>query len=105
MDRETRQRLGWVKLYKETRNAGLVCRRCGISRPTLRKWWRRYQEAGEDGLRSRSRRPHHSPNRKVTEDHERWVLELRKERRLGPRRIQHELRRLHSLSLSTSTIH
>ena len=52
MDREIRQRLGWVKLYEETGNAGLVCRRCGISRPTLRKWWRRYQEAGEDGLRS-----------------------------------------------------
>src|SRR5215213_8088475 len=53
-------RLGWVRLYEEVGDAGLVCRRCGISRPTLRKWWRRYQAEGEAGLETRSRRPHHS---------------------------------------------
>jgi hypothetical protein len=31
-------RLRLVRLYEATGNAGLVCRRCGISRPTLRKW-------------------------------------------------------------------
>lgn len=35
----TKARLGWVELYAKTGVAGLVCRRCGISRPTLRKWW------------------------------------------------------------------
>lgn len=30
-------RLGWVELYAQTGDAGLVCQRCGISRPTLRK--------------------------------------------------------------------
>ena len=60
-------RLGWIKLYEELGNAGVVCRRCGISRPTLRKWWRRYQAEGEKGLEARSRRPHSSPNRKVLE--------------------------------------
>ena len=34
---EAKARLGWVKLYQQTGDAGLVCRRCGISRPTLRK--------------------------------------------------------------------
>lgn len=43
MDREVRQRLTWVKYYEQTRDAGLTCRCCGISRPTLRKRWRRYQ--------------------------------------------------------------
>jgi transposase-like protein len=38
----TKARLAWVELYAKTGDAGLVCRRCGISRPTLRKWWRRY---------------------------------------------------------------
>lgn len=38
MDREVKQRLGWVQLYEQTQDAGFVCRRCGISRPTLRKW-------------------------------------------------------------------
>lgn len=54
MDREVKQRLTWVKLYEQTSNAGLVCRRCGISRPTLRKGWWRYQAEGEAGLKSRS---------------------------------------------------
>ena len=42
----------------KTGAAGLVCRRCGISRATLRKWWRRYQADGEAGLVEHSRRPH-----------------------------------------------
>src|SRR3954468_23283665 len=55
MDAPTR--LGWIKLYEEIGNAGVACRRCGISRPTLRKWWRRYQAQGTAGLEEQSRRP------------------------------------------------
>ena len=57
MNREIQQRLVWVKLFEEINDAGLVCRRCGISRPTLRKWWKRYSEQGIDGLSSQSKRP------------------------------------------------
>jgi len=85
-------------------NAGFVCRRCGISRPTLRKWWRRFQECGEQGLLSNNRRPHSSPNSKVTTQHEELILRLRRERKLGPLRIQAELLRLHNLRFSTATI-
>lgn len=42
---DARTKLGWVRLYEEVGNAGVVCRRCGISRSTLRKWWRRYWPA------------------------------------------------------------
>ena len=35
---DARTRLGWVGFCEQGGNAGLVCRRCGISRPTLRKW-------------------------------------------------------------------
>lgn len=62
MDREIQQRFQWVHLYEETGDTGFVCWRCSISRPTLRKWWRRYQEQGIEGLTSQSRRPHNSPN-------------------------------------------
>jgi len=55
MNREEKQWLGWVKMYEQTHDAGLTCKKCGISRPTLRKWWRRYQSQGEGGLKSRSR--------------------------------------------------
>jgi transposase InsO family protein len=105
MEAEVRSRLRWVRLHERTGDAGLVCRRCGISRPTLRKWLRRYQEAGIEGLRSRSRKPCNSPNRKVLAEHEALILQLRKGRQLGARRIQSELRRLHEFSLSLSTIH
>lgn len=104
MDTEIRKRLRWVQLYEELGNAGVVCLKCGISRPTLRKWWQRYQEHGVAGLQEESRRPKTSPNRKVFLEQEKLIAELRN-RQLGHRRIQNELVRLHGLSFSTATIH
>jgi transposase InsO family protein len=98
-------RLGWVRLYEQLGNAGLVCRRCGIARPTLRKWWRRYQAQGEAGLETRSRRPRRSPNRKVFADEEALILRLRRERRLGIKMLRNELARRHGLKLALDTIH
>lgn len=103
-EHDIRARRKWVEMYAATQNAALVCRRCGISAPTLRKWWRRYLAEGEAGLYSRSRRPHHSPRRKLSEEQIGWILAMRRERNLGPRRIQAELLRLHDLKLSTATI-
>jgi transposase InsO family protein len=100
-----RARLGWVRLYEQTGDAGLVCRRCGISRPTLRKWWRRYQAEGEDGLVSRSCRPHRSPRRKVFAREEALILALRRTRKLGIKRLRVELIREHGLRLAPDTIH
>ncbi|WP_372763179.1 IS481 family transposase [Pseudoalteromonas sp.] len=105
MNREIRQRLKWIKLYEETKNAGLVCRRCGISRPTLRKWLSRYKEQGLEGLQEVSRRPHSSPNTKINDQIEEWILSLRSERKLGARRIQNELLREHHFELSLASIH
>ena len=95
MGEEVRRRLTWVRLYQQTRDVGLTCRRCGITPPTLRKWLRRSEEQGEAGLVSQSRRPQHSPKQKVFAQEEDWSIELRRERNLGARRIQQELRRLH----------
>jgi len=102
---DAQARLGWVRLYEQLGQAGLVCRRCGISRPTLRKWWRRYQAEGEAGLEDRSRRPHRSPQRKVFEREETLVLKLRRERKLGIKQLAHELRREHGLRLAPDTVH
>ena len=98
-------RLGWVRLYEQLGNAGVVCRRCGIARPTLRKWWRRCQAQGEAGLEARSRRPRRSPNRKVFADEEALILRLRRERRLGIKMLRNELARRHGLKLALDTIH
>ena len=104
MDDKQRARLGWVKLYEDVKDAGFVCRRCGISRPTLRKWLRRYQEHGESGLRDQSKRPHLSPSRKITEEIEGIILAMRKKRNLGAKRISSELFRLHDISLSPPVV-
>jgi antitoxin (DNA-binding transcriptional repressor) of toxin-antitoxin stability system len=47
----------WIELNERVRDAGMVCRRCGVSRPTLRKRWRRYQAQGTAGLITQSHRP------------------------------------------------
>ena len=105
MNTEIKQRLRWVELYLEVQDAGLVCRRCGISRPTLRKWVKRYEQDGLKGLQNQSKRPHNSPATKVGKPEEKWILDLRKRRKLGARRIQNELFREHDCSLSLATIH
>ena len=104
MNSKIAQRLRWVELFEKTNDAGLVCRRCGISRPTLRLWVGRYREHGKDGLADRSRRPASSPATKVFEQQEQLILSLRR-RRLGARRIQNELLREHDCKLSLATIH
>src|SRR5947209_1272140 len=104
MVQEIALRLRWIKLYEEMQNAGLVCLRCGVSRSTLRLWWRRYKEQDFDGLKSHSRRPAKSPTQKIFDEQERLILSLRK-RRLGACRIQSELQREHDCKLSLATIH
>jgi transposase-like protein len=104
VDHPAEARRRWVELYAQCGDAGQVCRRCGISRPTLRKWWRRYRVSGADGLVARSRRPHGSPAAKLDAEMEALILDLRKGRRLGPKLIQAELLRLHERRLSTATI-
>ncbi len=105
INREIQQRLQWVKLYETSGDAEFVCRRCGISCPTLRKWWRRYLAQGIAGSESHSRRPKSSPSTKTGAREVALILELRSLRNLGARRIQSELKRLHSISLAIASIH
>lgn len=77
MDRILEQRLTWVQMDEETADAGFVCRRCGICRPTLRKWWRRYRSQGIEGLQDFSRKPKSYRGQKVFQKQQDWVLTLR----------------------------
>ena len=104
-DRAERRRRSWIEAYRAVGDAGAVCRRFGVSRPTLRKWLGRFELEGEAGLRARSRRPHRSPALKVGETQETLILGIRRERRLGVKRIRNELQRLHAVRLSAATIH
>ena len=105
MDRILKQRLTWVQMYEESKDAGLVCRRCGISRPTLRKWWHRYISQGLEGLEGLSKKPKSSPGKKVLQEQQDWIKDLRSKSKLGARRIQNELLRQHNFRLSLATIH
>ncbi|MDR0353290.1 MAG: IS481 family transposase [Opitutaceae bacterium] len=53
-----------------------LCRRFGISRVCGYKWLQRFNAAGEEGLRERSRRPGRSP-RKTSAANEKLILETR----------------------------
>lgn len=97
-------RLRWMEAYEATGNAGAVCLRFGVSRPTLRKWWRRYKETGLVGLEDTSRKPASSPNQKVFEREEGLILGLRRSESLGVHRLKSELRRRHGIDLSAETI-
>jgi len=105
MNRKMNARLGWVRHYQQFNDAGLTCRRFGISRPTLRKWHRRFKSHGIAGLADKSRRPKHSPNLKRTAELEQRILKLRKKRNIGARRIQSELLWEENIQLSLATIH
>jgi transposase len=103
MDAESRKRLRWVELFHRIENCSIVCLKCGISRPTLRKWVRRFRDKGGQGLVSGSRKPKSSPATKILDQHREWIRELR-HRSLGSRRIQNELKRVHDFDLSRTTI-
>lgn len=105
MDSKIKLRLNWIELYQRLGNAGKVCEHYNISRPTLRKWIKRYQELGQNGLENNSSKPHNSPKLKRNLANEQLLLELREKRKLGARRLQSELNRLHDISFSLSTIH
>ena len=76
MDPKVKMRLGWVQFYQKTDNFSLTSRRCGISRPTLRKWVSRYQESGLEGLLDRSRRPKRCRPDKMNAQNRLWIGQL-----------------------------
>ena len=103
MDAETRKRLRWIELFERLKNQSIVCLKCGISRPTLCKWVRRYRQHGIEGLASRSRKPQKSSQTKISKREREWIAGLR-QRGLGSRRIQSELKRTHNFDVSRPTI-
>lgn len=62
--------------HRDDADISELSRRFGIRRKTAYKWLSRYQDAGDAGLRDRSRRPHRSPQR-TAQDLEQRVLALR----------------------------
>lgn len=71
MEVEIRKCLRWIQMYERIENAGIVCRKYGISGTKSRKCLnRRYGALGNEGLNDASRRPHSYPCTKVKPEHE-----------------------------------
>lgn len=71
----------------------------------MRKWLRRFQEAGEVGLVERNRRPPRQAKEKVFEPEESLILSLWRERKLEIKQLRNELIRCHDVALSFDTLH
>jgi len=64
-----------------------------LSRPTVYKWLKRYEDKGKEGLKEESRAPKHSPNQTSAEIIQLVVAEKMKNRKRGPRKVQAQLKR------------
>ncbi len=64
-----------------------LCRQFGISRKTASKLIGRYEAYGEEGLRDRSRAPHHHPNATRREVQERIIAAKRAHPLWGPKKL------------------
>lgn len=75
-----RTRLEMAQLVEAGQGAGVVADALGVSHHTVRKWARRYREAGLQGLADRSSAPKHRP-RQTPRWRVREILALRRQRR------------------------
>lgn len=97
-------RLGIIRHAEEvSHNVAKTCRYFGISRSCYYGWYERYQKEGTDGLRDRSRRPHHSPRATQAEIVAKIVY-LRENYHFGSWKIKMYLKRYHDIELSASGI-
>ena len=72
-------------------------------RNVVRKWVRRFEDNGEEGLKDRSRRPRSSP-RQTPEGIEQKVLEARRKTGYGKKRLSWYLARKEGIVLSPHTL-
>jgi putative transposase len=56
------------ELCEEYRSVIELSRRYGLSRKTIHRWKRRYQQEGLKGLEPRSRRPHRSRREAISQE-------------------------------------
>ena len=69
---ELTTRINSVKLYRQTRDIGFVCRRYHISKASLMRWNRKY-DGTKESLRSKSHRPHSPHPNAHTEEELNWI--------------------------------
>jgi len=93
-----------VKRYFEILNYSQVAREFGTKRQRVRFWVERYKKEGIEGLKDKSKAPHHIPH-KTPKEIEKKIKEIAKAKKysIGQDRIQSELKG-EGIKISTSTI-
>jgi len=99
---KVKARLHLVKTYEETGSISETARIWHTSRKVVRKWVRRFETGGIEGLEDRSRRPKRMP-RKIESGIEAKVMEIRKRYGYGKRRIA-DILRLEGIEVSENTV-
>lgn len=79
-------RLHLVELHRQGYAPAWIAEVTGVSRATVYKWLRRFEDEGEAGMTDRSSRPHFT-HRKLTPMQIAAVCRLRRKRAWGPHRI------------------
>jgi transposase InsO family protein len=102
--RSIKARETWIKCYEQLGSVSKAARKCGIPRPTLYRWIKRYQIEGKESLKGYSKRPKKLARLKINEELEALIKSIRQEYKFGPQAISTHLLRLHSLNISTATI-
>jgi transposase len=69
------ERVLFMKLHEQGRSLKTLSRETGVSRQILSGWWKRYRQAGVEGLRPHSRRPQRSP-RRIAAGIQRRILQI-----------------------------
>ncbi len=104
LDRDGKRRLAIIRHVEEvTGNVSMTCRYFGISRQAYYQMYRRYQADGVEGLRTRSKKPHTSPNATHPEVVGK-IIYLRQNYHFGPEKIAMYLKRYHDVAISTSGV-
>jgi len=86
VDRTLRRRRWIIRRKLEHWKSGEIATALRIDERTVYRWWRVYRKEGWEGLRVKSRRPHHyykTPQVTVN-----FILELRRSKHWGPNKIE-----------------
>ncbi|MHB8111805.1 MAG: integrase core domain-containing protein [Syntrophorhabdaceae bacterium] len=73
----------------------VLSQRYGVSRPTIYKWLKRYEQQGIEGLKDQSRAPKRCPHRTSKDILDLVIAEKLKNRKRGPRKVRAQLKRKH----------
>ena len=69
---ELSTKIGSVKLYRETKDIGFVCRRYHISKASLMRWNKQY-DGTKESLEAKSHRPHSPHPNSHTAEELKWI--------------------------------